>query len=91
MKHFKSRKNRTAVRFLRFLSFARGQYLRGPQKATWLFGERRNARLERAIAATNYSKGGCERIGVHLDEAAPPRKIQNPARLFGSLSACQIV
>ena len=48
---FQKQKNRTAVRFLRFLSFARGQYL-------------------------------CTAI---------PRKIQNPPRLFGSLSACQAV
>ena len=43
--------NRTTVRFLRFLSFARGQY-----RCT-----------------------------------APARKIQNPTRLFDSLSACRAV
>ncbi len=45
-KQQRKQKNRTTVRFLRFLSFARGQYLGGPQKAIGLFGERRNARLK---------------------------------------------
>ena len=60
------------MRVLRFLSFARGQYLRGPRKPCGLWGEEKFT-----LGVSNRRKvslGGCERIGVNLDERLPLAK-----------------
>ena len=42
--------------------------------------------MERAIAATNYSKGGCERIGVHLDDGSRSQNTKSNSSFWQSLS-----
>ena len=42
--------------------------------------------MERAIAAKNYSKGGCERIGVHLDDGLPSQNTKSISPFWQSLS-----
>ena len=42
--------------------------------------------MERAIAATNYSKGGCERIGVHLDDGSRSQNTKSNSSFWQSIS-----
>ncbi len=42
--------------------------------------------MERAIAATNHLKGGCERIGVHLDDGTASQNTKSNSSFWQSLS-----
>ena len=42
--------------------------------------------MKRAIAAKNYSKGGCERIGVHLDDGSTSQNTKSNSPFWQSLS-----
>ena len=42
--------------------------------------------MKRAIAAKNYSKGGCERIGVHLDDGSHSQNTKSNSSFWQSLS-----
>ena len=42
--------------------------------------------MKRAIAAKNYSKGGCERIGVHLDDGSHSQNTKSNSSFWQSIS-----